>query len=292
MQSTQHEKNMKKIRSLVPGLVVVALALAFVSTAAAQTQGAAKVVRIKGSARYSTGNNVWVPVKLGSVLKPGTVIQTGLERGAFVDLVLGDGETPVPGGAGGGGAAGGGDSMYYQPNSEQNIVRVTGNSILAIDKLTTMETGADVVTETQLDLRAGKIFGNVKKMSAASKYEVKIPNGVAGIRGTIYQISADGVVQVLVGSVVIAYVGPDGTVVTQVIMGGQQFDARTGQITAIPQYIIKDLIEEAKAARIGPNTPPTTFAVDHTVYYVSPTVGQNGNSGPPPGGDAVVQATH
>jgi hypothetical protein len=142
------------------------------------------------------------------------------------------------------------------------------------------------VTETQLDLRAGKIFGNVKKMSAASKYEVKIPNGVAGIRGTIYQISADGVVQVLVGSVVIAYVGPDGTVVTQVVMGGQQFDARTGQLTAIPQYIQKDLVKEAKAARIGPNTPPTTFTVDHTIYYVSPTVGQNGNSGPPQNPDA------
>ena len=281
---------MKKLRSLVPGLAI-ALALAFVCTAAAQTQGVAKVVRIKGSARYSTGNNVWVPVKLGSVLRPGTVIQTGLERGAFVDLVLGDGEAPIAGGAGGGGApASSTDSMYYQPSSEQNVVRVTGNSILAIDKLTTMETGADVVTETQLDLRAGKIFGNVKKMSAASKYEVKIPNGVAGIRGTIYQISADGVVQVLVGSVVIAYVGPDGTVVTQVVMGGQQFDARTGQMTAIPQYIIKDLIKEAKAARIGPTTPATTFTIDHTIYYVSPTVGVNANGGNPGGGDAVVKA--
>ncbi len=279
---------MKKIRNLVQGLIVGALAFAFVSTAAAQTpvQGAAKVVRIKGSARYSTGNNVWVPVKLGSVLKPGTVIQTGLERGAFVDLVLGDGEAPIAGVSGAGGGGGAGDSMFYQPNSEQNIVRVTGNSILAIDKLTSMETGADVVTETQLDLRAGKIFGNVKKMSAASKYEVKIPNGVAGIRGTIYQISADGVVQVLVGSVVIAFVGPDGTVVTQVVMGGQQFDARTGQITPIPQYIIKDLMKEAKAARIGPTTPATTFAVDRTIYYVSPTVG----APPPPGGDAVVRA--
>lgn len=281
---------MKKTQSLVQGLVVCALALAFVSTAAAQApvQGAAKVVRIKGSARYSTGNNVWVPVKLGSVLKPGTVIQTGLERGAFVDLVLGDGEGIVPSGAAAGSSAAA-DAMFYQPNSEQNIVRVTGNSILAIDKLTSLETGADVVTETQLDLRAGKIFGNVKKMSAASKYEVKIPNGVAGIRGTIYQISADGVVQVLVGSVVMAYVGPDGTVVTQVVVGGQQFDARTGQITPIPQYLLKDLIKEAKAARIGPNTPPTTFTVDHTIYYVSPTVGQNGNAGPPPG-EAVVKA--
>src|SRR6266699_5569671 len=110
MQSIQQEKNMKNIRSFVQGLVAGALALAFVSTAAAQTQGAAKVVRIKGSARYSTGNNVWVPVKLGSVLKPGTVIQTGLEKGAFVDLVLGDGDVVIPGGSGGGGA-GGGDAL-------------------------------------------------------------------------------------------------------------------------------------------------------------------------------------
>src|SRR5258706_13459364 len=145
MQSTQQEKNMKNIRSFVQGLVAGALALVFVSTAAAQTQGAAKVVRIKGSAWYSTGNNVWVPIKLGSILKPGTVIQTGLERGAFVDLVLGDGEAPIAGVSGAGGGGGAGDSMFYQPNSEQNLVLVTGNSILAIDKLTSMETGADVV---------------------------------------------------------------------------------------------------------------------------------------------------
>ena len=36
------------------------------------------------------------------------------------------------------------------------------------------------------------------------------------------------------GSVVLAYVGPDGTVVTQVIMGLQEFDARTGVLTPLP----------------------------------------------------------
>ena len=110
---------------------------------------------------------------------------------------------------------------------------------------------------------------------------MKIPNGVAGIRGTIYDISADGVVRVLVGSSVIAYVGPDGTLVTQVVMGGQQFDARTGQISPIPQFDQKEMVKAAKAARIGPNTPPTTFVVDHTVYFVSPTTGKSGNVGPP-----------
>src|SRR6266568_2432190 len=172
------ETIMKKIESLVKGLIVYGLMLAMASSLAAQTpsQSTAKVVRIKGSARYSTGNNVYLPLKVG----------------------------------------------------------------------------------------------------AASKYEVKIPNGVAGIRGTIYTLSADGVVKVLVGQVVLAYAAPDGTIVTQVVMGGQQFDARTGQITAIPNYDRKEMVKAAKESRIGPNVPAITFTVDHTIYYVSPTRGHNG----------------
>jgi hypothetical protein len=110
-----------------------------------------------------------------------------------------------------------------------------------------------------------------------------LPNGVAGIRGTIYNLEASGVVQVLVGSVVLAYVGADGNVVTQVVMGGQQFDAKTGQITPIANFVQKDLVKIAKESRVGPNTPSKMFTVDHTIYFVSPTTGQNGNSGPPPG---------
>ena len=271
------------------------LALAMVTTIAAQTavQSTAKVVRIKGNARFTTGNNVWQPLRVGAKLKAGTVIQTASE-GSYVDLVLGNEEASASTAVNMGGssmvaAAGPPPGSGSAPPSagDQNIVRVFENSTLAIDKLTTMETGADTVSETQLDLQRGRIFGNVKKMSAASKYEVKLPNGVAGIRGTIYTLSAVGVVQVLVGSVVIAYVGADGNVVTQVVMGGQQFDARTGQVTPIPNFNQKEMVKLAKETRIGPNTPPTTFTVDHTIYYVSPTIGHNGNAGgngPPPGG--------
>src|SRR5260221_10279867 len=122
-------------------------------------------------------------------------------------------------------------------------------------------------------------------MSTAYRYEVKLPKGLAGIHGPIYTLSADGVVQVLVGSVVIAYVGADGTTVTKVVMGGQQFDAKTGEVTPIPDFNQKEMVKLAKESRIGPNTPATTFTVDHTIYYVSPTIGHNGNAGgngPPP----------
>ncbi len=51
---------MKQTHRLTNGLIACALALAMVSTVAAQTatDGAAKVIRVKGPARYTTGNNV------------------------------------------------------------------------------------------------------------------------------------------------------------------------------------------------------------------------------------------
>ena len=68
---------------------------------------------------------------------------------------------------------------------EQNVIRMWGNTVLAIDKLTQFDTGVQTVSDTELDLRAGRIFFNVKKMSATSQFIIKIPNGVAGIRGSV-----------------------------------------------------------------------------------------------------------
>lgn len=265
---------MKQIRPLISGLIACGIAMAMITSAAAQTaqDGTVKVVNVKGSARYMmSANSTWQPLKVGTMLKPGAIVQTA--SGSFVDLVM---NNPAVVESGGGSAS---DVAYYHPKAEQDALRLFENTVLAIDKLTVEQTGSDQVTETQLDLKHGRIFGTVKKLSAASKYEVKIPNGVAGIRGTIFYLSSDGVLTVLTGSVVLAWVGSDGTPVTQVVTGGQQFDAKTGQITSIPEPMLKEMIRLAKIFRFGPNTPPTIFTVDHTVYYVSPTQGQNGLGG-------------
>jgi len=260
---------MKQTRSLISSLVVGAIAVAMVSTLAAQTISSAKVIRIKGPARYTTGNNIWQPLSVGAVLQPGTVVQTSTERGSFVDLVLGDANfgapQPVvykPGIA----SSMSTSSTSYQPSADQNVVRIWENSALGIDKLTTMSTGAETVNETQLDLKAGRITGSVKKMSAASKYEVKLPNGVAGIRGTTYDISADGVVKVYVGSVVVATVDPKtGNVVTQVVSGGQQYDARSNQLSPLSPADIQLGESIALGYRAVGASSPTTLASDQTV---------------------------
>jgi hypothetical protein len=271
--------NMKRNQSLTYAVIACGLALALTATLnAAQTvvDGAAKVIRMKGSARYTTGNNVWQPVKLGAVLKPGIIIQTSKEAGSFVDLALGDGNAIMPSTASG--------AVYtpsiptststYTPKAEQDVVRVTEDSALGIDKLSWEETGADVVTDTQLDLKQGRIIGTVKKLTPASRYEIKMPNGVAGIRGTIYDISANGVVRVFVGSVVVAWVGSDGSTQTKVVGAGKQFDTRTGEVTPIKggdfkmlQAIIVDL--RSGGLRRG----ESNYTIDQTIYMVSPVRG-------------------
>ena len=259
---------MKRIQRLIQGLVAGGLALAVVSTASAQTvQVSAKVVRIGGkhNARISTDNRNWQPLKVGALVGAGSTIQT--DKDSYVDLVLGHGDAPVA-------SAGGGGRASYAPAPEQNTIRIKQDSALAFDKMTSTQTGADVVTETQLDLQRGRVLGNVKKMSSASKYEVKIPNGVAGIRGTIYEISVEGIIRVLEGSLVIAYVGPDGTVQTQVVMGGQQFDTRTGAITPIPPPTQATLDYEVKTMVVMVEVAPTTFVNNRTLEYVSPTGGR------------------
>jgi hypothetical protein len=254
---------MKKSQRFLNCLVTCGVALAMVSTLAAQSadQPTAKVVRVSGGARYKVGNNDWQPLKLGDVVREGTVIQTASK--SRVDFVLGDPSASVA-------RATPSDTMSYQPSAEQNIVRIWENTLLSIDKATVMHTGADVVTETQLDLKAGHITGTVKKMSAASKYEVKIPNGVAGIRGTVYDITAEGVIKVLSGSVVLAYVGPNGSVVTQVIMSLQMFDARTGTLSPLPNTDKNGLNTLVRQMMAGLTAAATPVSANTSLLYVSP----------------------
>ena len=257
---------------------VALLAMAWATDLLAQTtkQGTAKVTAVKGAARYTTDNRTWQPVKVGLAIKSGSVIQTA--KDSHVDIVLGEGDggalqpaarriTFAPGAAGGAGEQG-------------NVVRITPNTILAIDKLTMEETGADVVSEIQLDLRAGRIMGNVKKLSAASRYEVKFPTGIAGIRGTTYIIDASGVVSVIVGSVVISYLNNDGVVSTQVVVAGQQFDPATGLVTPITDFNPKEMLKLFQDIGGIPNTIPATYVPDVGNNYVSPTTGDTGYGGP------------
>lgn len=224
----------KTLTWMVAGMVSIALVVG--ANAQTTKERTGKVVRIKGAARYSMGNKTWQPLKVGTVLKAGSVVQTAAD--SYADIVLNEEATAetvsmprhvtsptalIPSGGGSGG----------NKVSEHDVVRVQSDSVLAIDKVSATDTGADRVTETELDLRSGSIFFSVKKQAAASRFEVKLPNGVAGIRGTMGIIYADGRIVCGAGSVVSAFTDSTGKVTTKVVPGGSQFNNSNGQTSAI-----------------------------------------------------------
>jgi hypothetical protein len=257
---------MKMTAMWIQKTIVCAMTLALACSVFAQTQEVtAKVTRIKGAARYSTDSKTWNTLKVGQSLPAGVVVQTA--KGTIVDLILGE-TTPVVQ------SPKIGQYLSYQPMVQQNTLRLYEDSALALDKLTVTKTGMDEVSETQLDLRAGKLFGRVKKLSGASKYEIKLPNGVAGIRGTIYTVDVNGVVTVLEGTVVVSMVGSDGKVITVVVNAGFWYDPRIGgDPQRLPDTQLQELVLLAKEVGVGPETGPTTYTIDQTVINVSPTAG-------------------
>jgi hypothetical protein len=268
------------------GFVAMAflLATAITATAGIEDLTKAKVVRIKGSARYTTGTGSWQPLKVGDVLASGTVIQTAAD--SRVDLVLGDpkavasdSKVALPFGSaapGGEGGAGG------KSQADQNFVRLMENTVLSVDKLAATDTGADIVTETQLDLRSGRVFGTVKKLTAGSRYEVKIPNGVAGVRGTIYMLSALGDCMVWEGSMAQALTNANGDVIKRVINALQKYDPRTDTISDMSSQDVREMnlnTSGSQGVKRGSNPwgPVPPNGKDNP--YVSPKLGF---PGPPP----------
>ena len=205
---------MKKIyhfkHQLTGAAVGVALVLLAARAGAEVIPQVVQVIQIKGSARYATDNKNWHTLRQGDILQPGVVIQTATH--STVDIQVADRDST----AGFQPVSEGGASPYVPPPSSLgnateeakfNVVRIFESSVLSVDKLLVERTGVDEVADTQLDLRAGHIMGNVKKLSAASKYEIKIPNGVAGIRGSFYHLWASGKLNMLSGSAILALVG-------------------------------------------------------------------------------------
>ena len=170
----------------------------------------AKVVWVKGGARWVSGDNAGQLVRVGDVLGPGTLIQTANK--AEVELFLRHGPATK--------------------GREKDTVRLRENSLLGIDALSATDTNDAVMRDTQLDLKAGRMYCVVQHTPAPSRYEVRLPQGIAGTRGSIYEMSAEGVIEVFSGLVVLAYVRPDGTITTQLIEAPQNFDARTGTLNS------------------------------------------------------------
>jgi hypothetical protein len=71
-----------------------------------------------------------------------------------------------------------------------------------------------------------------------------------------------------------------GNVVTQVVMGGQQYDARTNQITPISEPDMQMFEHLVAGMRFYEVVTQTTLARDRTIENVSPIVAPSGGTTP------------
>ena len=227
----------------------VALAVILAVSAAQAVVGTAVVRSVKGTASYSEQGGDWKPLKPGQVLQPGSSVKSGVASRVV---------------------------LFLDKNGP--IVRLLEDTTLGIDKLDVDSTGADTVIETQLDLRQGTIQGNVNKLAAASKYEVKTPNTVAGVRESPieYQISADGVTHVKYGSMMTAYTNPvTKKISTHLINEAQAFvppsdPSRPDATPTVRAARGGEVIWPTKREEPG---PPTVVVAPTPEPFVSPIAG-------------------
>ena len=276
---------MKKFQSLFFPVVFGVLLCSLTGPAFAQATadpGFATVVRVEGVASYSLGDDKWFPLVAGKILREGAIIRTG--HNGTVDAVLGkDIGLPrraqqvnaLPANPGFAPDAPVRGLISSHPSAEQNVVRLTPDTTLGINKLTVTDTGADTVSDTELDLKQGEIFASVKKLSDPSQYLIKLPSGIAGVRGTQFSIDVDGNTSVyhsMFGGGVLSLILPGVTPETTVVGPGFSYNPKTHKLTVLPGKEATFLSRLFTALQTI-YSPVEFVCIDNTYIYVSPVHG-------------------
>lgn len=97
------------------------------------------------------------------------------------------------------------------------VIRVTRNSEVEFVRLRWREGNFGKVINTMIDVRKGRILGNVMKLAPESSYLVRTRGGVIRIKGTEFSISEDGTCQIITGS-------------AEVITGTEAFVVKAGEV--------------------------------------------------------------
>src|SRR4051812_36293600 len=150
---------MTKFYSFSKVLIACALALVLSTSAdaAAMKKSKAKAIAVHGDVQYRIADGPWMAVH---------------ENDEF------DGQTTIK-------TTGPDSRVNLWIRHNESAVRIMPNTTMKIENLSFVG-GADGDSDTMLNLQSGTVVGSVTKLSRNSHYEIRTPNGVAGIRGTDY----------------------------------------------------------------------------------------------------------
>lgn len=241
MRLSQHPANI-----LVAVAILLAVLMCSAPVLSETVPGRAEVRGVKGTATYSTNGGPTKPLRVGMILRSGSTIRTG--SNSTVDLFLG---------------------------VSAGIVRVAESSTVAFDKLTLTDTGADTAVEVQLHLPDGEMYFKVNKLSKASRYEIKMPTGVAGIRGTKGCLSFRQTgsrkppITLLEGRLVYIHVPPGGEPMEQILNAPPAvYFSPVGGVQEAPEDLVNEVTKELQAAPVA--FPPPAQNKQQPEPFVSP----------------------
>jgi hypothetical protein len=182
---------MKNYKLLLAGVVCGSVMLFNLAAKADNDKpGVVTVTGLQGPAQYSIdGGQTWTPLVLGKVLGAGSVIQTGDK--SIVAILVGKTSSDETA-----------EFLLHNPRAssipnslpreERNTITLRPKTTLGIDKLSVSDATSSEVSDAELNLKKGRIFASVKKVSPSSQYFIKIPDGVAAVRGTEIELDTDG----------------------------------------------------------------------------------------------------
>jgi hypothetical protein len=232
---------MKRTQIMIACAVAVALASITTLHSAEEgiKQGKATVRSVHGRVDY-LDNTVWLPVKPNMKFDAGVTIRTG-----------GDGTADI------------------SVNGTSSAVRITNSTTLQIPTMSYVGSAREGDTTTMLNLMSGSVLGNVKKISANSRYEIMTPHGVAGIRGTDWAIDA---IPALDGnSFTVTFSSITGVITVSAVIDGQTV---THTLTSGTSWEIGENVRKIDV----------TLLQDFLNQINNLTGNGNGNNGPGPGG--------
>ncbi len=147
---------------MVKLLCVLGLILGLFSPGfAEQTKRIASITELKGAVEVKIGKEKWMSAKVGMELNQGDLIKTKTNSWALINL---DGEAQTA-------------TLELKQNGQLKITELSENK-------------AEQTQNTLLDLGLGEILIEAKKLhSEKSKFEVKTPTSIVGVRGTTFSVS-------------------------------------------------------------------------------------------------------
>lgn len=223
--------------------LAVASLFGFAATAQDSKPRTAIVNSLAGDAKYSSAGAAFIPLAIGTKLRAGDTIKTA--AGSHVDIDL-DGNV--------------------------GLIQVAPNSTFVVRSITTTDTQAEKVTDTQLEINAGAVYAKVNKLAKGSRYEIATPKGICGIRGTTVYLNANGKLTVEKGTAGMAYPKPGGGVDTFVLHDGETVSPGDPAPQPAAEAELRSIVEaltDLATHGVGRVTPPF---VSPQSPFVSPTV--------------------